>query len=107
MQLRSILFVLALTPITACAATGAPPKIPVGQPVYKEHCAACHGEKGKPTVPRSPDFSSRKWQQSVKDDRLIKSTTNGAGGGSMPAYKGTLKPDQIKAVVAFIRTLGK
>lgn len=84
---------------------GAPAKTHPGQAPYKQHCAVCHGDKGKPVVPNSPDFSSKKYLQSVTDAKMIKATE--AGTENMPGFKGQLKPAEIKAVVAYIRTLGK
>ena len=71
---------------------------------YKAKCAMCHGAdgKGKESM-KTPDFTSTDVQKKSDAD-LSGIITNGKG--KMPAYK-TLTPDQIKDMVAFIRSLKK
>jgi len=75
-----------------------------GADVFKTKCAACHGPDGKKEMPAmgvkslaSPDI------QKKSDDELIASVSKGKG--KMPAYAGKLTDDQIKQVVAYVKTL--
>jgi mono/diheme cytochrome c family protein len=75
--------------------------------LYKSKCAGCHAADGSGTSPAGkamgvPDLRSPELQKKT-DAELIDSTTNGKG--KMPAYKGKLTDDQIKQLVAYIRTL--
>jgi len=77
--------------------------------LYKSKCAGCHAADGSGNSPAGkamgvPDLSSPVLQKKT-DAELIDSTTNGKG--KMPAYKGKLTDDQIKGLVAYIRTLAK
>jgi cytochrome c6 len=76
---------------------------------YKQKCAACHGADGKGETPTgktlgvhsfaSPETAKR------SDEELAEVIEKGKG--KMPKYGASLKPDDIKAMVAYVRTLGK
>jgi cytochrome c6 len=80
-----------------------------GEAVYKAKCVACHGAdgKGETTVGKTNkvrDLGSADVQKQ-SDDELAGIIGNGKG--KMPAYGKSLKPEQIKELVAYIRTLKK
>lgn len=72
---------------------------------FKAKCAMCHGAdgKGKESM-KTPDFTSADVQKK-SDAELSGIITNGKPP-KMPAYK-TMTPDQVKDMVAFIRSLKK
>ncbi|MGA2300838.1 MAG: cytochrome c [Candidatus Acidiferrum sp.] len=71
---------------------------------FKAKCAMCHGADGKGKASmKTPDFTSADVQKKSDAD-LSGVITNGKG--KMPAYK-TMTPDQVKDMVAFIRSLKK
>jgi mono/diheme cytochrome c family protein len=75
---------------------------------YKAKCAACHGPDGKGETAtgktmKVKDFSSDEVQR-MSDADLIDAISKGKG--KMPAYK-TLTPDQVKGLVAYIRSFAK
>lgn len=80
---------------------------PSGQSLYRKRCVMCHGPQGKgfPAI-KSQDFTDPKWQASVKDKELFEVIKNGKKDTHMPAFGDKLKDDEIKLVVAHIRTLG-
>jgi cytochrome c6 len=80
-----------------------------GDATFKAKCAACHGPdgKGETAVGKSNkvrDLGSLDVQKQ-SDDEL--SAIIGNGKGKMPAYGKSLNPEQIKELVAYIRTLKK
>lgn len=80
-----------------------------GEALYKTKCAGCHGPdgKGQTTMGKANnirDLGSADVQKQSDDD-LSGIIENGKG--KMPAYGKSLKPDQIKDLVAYIRTLKK
>jgi cytochrome c6 len=80
-----------------------------GETLYKTKCAVCHGAdgKGETTVGKANkvrDLGSADVQKQ-SDDELAGIIGNGKG--KMPAYAKSLKPEQIKDLVAYIRTLKK
>jgi len=75
---------------------------------YTATCAACHGPAGAPSAEMvrmmgaMPDFATRR---APADSIWVRSIT--AGKGRMPAYGGRLNPAQVRAMVAYLRTLKK
>ena len=80
-----------------------------GEAMYKTKCAVCHGADGKGETGvgkanKIRDLGSAD-VQAQSDDALA--GIIGGGKGKMPAYSKSLKPEQIKDLVAYIRTLKK
>ena len=80
-----------------------------GEKLYKTKCAACHGSdgKGETTVGKANkmrDLGSADVQK-LSDEDLTEIVTKGKG--KMPAYGKSLKPEQIKDLVTYIRGFGK
>jgi cytochrome c6 len=80
-----------------------------GAATYKTKCAACHGADGKGDTAvgktnKIRDLSSGDVQQQSDAD-LTGIITNGKG--KMPAYGKSLKADQVKDLVTYIRSLAK
>lgn len=100
LKLASLILIVALAPM-AFAADGAA--------VYKAKCSMCHGADGKGDSAMGKkmklrDLGSAEVQKQT-DQQLHDWTANGKG--KMPAYKDKLSADEIKALVAFMRTLKK
>jgi cytochrome c6 len=93
---------LALFALPARAQTG-------GADLYSKKCAVCHGPDGAGATAvgkanKIRDLGSANVQQQSDADLTTIIT---AGKGKMPAYGKSLKPDQVKDLVAYIRTLKK
>jgi mono/diheme cytochrome c family protein len=73
--------------------------------IYKNDCRKCHEKDGMGTKRGKklgvPDFTSADWQNSVTDEELITSITNGRK--KMPKQGHKLSPEEIKAMVKYIR----
>ncbi len=77
-----------------------------GAATYKAKCAMCHGPDGsKENAATGMKALSGPDVQKKTDAQLIEATSKGVG--KMPAYAGKLSDDEIKATIAFIRTLKK
>ena len=77
--------------------------------LFKTKCAACHGADGKGETPMGKanklrDLGSADVQKQSDDELAVTIT---AGKGKMPAYGKSLKPEQVKELVAYIRSLAK
>jgi mono/diheme cytochrome c family protein len=77
--------------------------------IYKTKCAACHGPDGKGDTAVGKklgvrDFASPEVQKQ-SDDELAAFINDGKN--KMPSYKKSLKPEEVKALVAFIHACGK
>ena len=80
-----------------------------GEALYKTKCAGCHGADGKGETSMGKannirDLGSADVQKQT-DDELAGIVSNGKG--KMPAYAKSLKPEQVKDLVAYIRSLKK
>ena len=72
---------------------------------FKAKCAACHGPDGKgKEALKTKDFASEDVQK-MSDADLSAIITNGKPP-KMPPYK-TMTPEQVKDMVAFIRSFKK
>lgn len=87
----------------------APPSIQAqdAASLFKSKCAGCHGPDGTGSAMGKKmgahDFTSTDVQK-MSDTELADTITNGKN--KMPSYK-SLTPDQVKGLVAYIRTLKK
>ena len=76
---------------------------------FKTKCAMCHGADGSGSTATGKALKVRDLSspevQSQTDAQISDIVSNGKD--KMPAYKGKLTDDQIKGLVAYIRTLAK
>lgn len=78
---------------------------------WENHCAKCHGADGKGQTKigkklKLKDYTDAKVQAEMKDEEMLKATTDGVfegGKEKMKAFKGELSADEIKDLVAFVR----
>ena len=78
--------------------------------VYNNKCASCHGRDGRARSlhgkhEHARDLTSGEWQDSVSDERIYNSISNGKG--KMPAFKKKLSDSQIDELVNYVRRLRK
>ena len=109
----------AVAPNAATAANAASPQPPAtevasaksGKELYVVNCLNCHGafgKGGKVTVDGKsldPDDLTSERMKAKTDEKLYGYISDGIVDEGMPAFKDTLKPDEIKAVVAHMREL--
>lgn len=90
---------------------------PLGERVYVERCAVCHGTDGTgkgaaaPSMyPRPRDFTLGQFKykttppgQPPSDADLINTVANGLQASAMPYFKDILAPEEIEAVVEYIK----
>jgi cytochrome c len=85
--------------------------------LWKAKCASCHGQEGKGDTEKGQqmkigDMTSAAYQAKT-DDELKTAILNGVhtekGGAKqdMNGFKDDLTPDQVNALIAYIRTLKK
>jgi mono/diheme cytochrome c family protein len=80
-----------------------------GSEVFQGQCIGCHGPDGRAQTETgkkvgAADLTSDSVQQET-DSNLSKIVEDGKG--KMPAFKGKLGDDEIKAVIAYVRELAK
>ena len=77
--------------------------------LWASKCTMCHGKTGTPTMMGknngAGDYASAADQAKFTDTEAVAAIT--AGKGKMKGLGDKLTPDQIKALVAYVRTLKK
>jgi mono/diheme cytochrome c family protein len=105
-----LIVILALCAAGALTASAADAKAN-----WEANCAKCHGADGAGKTKmgeklKVKDYTDAKVQADLKDDAMAKAIKDGVKEGDstkMKAFGDTLSEDEIKALVAYIRTLKK
>jgi mono/diheme cytochrome c family protein len=83
--------------------------------LWEARCAKCHGRDGKADTQAGrkfhiEDFTTAKWQKEMSDDEVRDTIVKGVRGKDkrvqMPAFKDRLTPEEIGALVAYVRAFG-
>src|SRR5262245_31616447 len=99
---------LLLALCVAGARAGEPAQAPPdGKSLYTAKCQICHSADGspKPALKVTANFKDPAWHKARTDEQLVAAIRDGKPGTTMTAFKDRLTPEQIAAVVAYIRTL--
>ena len=86
-----------------------------GKYLYREYCMVCHGEEGKGDGfnafnldPRPRDFTDSTYMNALGDRQTLGTIIGGGRSVNksplMPPYGWTLKKDEIRYVVAYLKT---
>ena len=75
---------------------------------YNSKCAKCHDRDGRAKSlhakhEKARDLTSGEWQESVSDERIYNSISNGKG--KMPGFKKKLSDAQMDELVNYVRRL--
>ena len=95
-----------------------PPDAPLGARVYAQRCAVCHGPDGHGNGPAAPsmiprplDFTLGQFKykstppgEPPSDADLTNTVARGLGASAMPYWSDLLSQDEIRAVVAYIKS---
>jgi mono/diheme cytochrome c family protein len=82
------------------------------QAIWEKKCASCHGKDGmaQTTMGRKQkidDMTTAKWQQKNTDAHIHDVIVNGVKDTKMKPFKDKLSPEEIDALVKYVRTLKK
>jgi mono/diheme cytochrome c family protein len=82
-----------------------------GRRIYAKSCSVCHGDRGTGSMwasanlrPAPRDFSSPQARAELTRDRMVAAVAAGRPGTAMAGFASQLKPEEINAVVDYIRT---
>jgi mono/diheme cytochrome c family protein len=84
-----------------------------GSALYKRYCRGCHGVDGRggahTFMPHVQNLTQKDYIEQVPDGFLFTVIAEGGAAvgksGYMPAWQGTLSEQDIKDVIAYVRTL--
>ena len=102
---RFALAVVVTVPLVAPAAAEDAAKI------FARSCSPCHGKDGQPNAVFAKqgvrNFKDAAWQKATPDAQIEKTIHEGKQGTMMASFDKQLSPQEIKALVAYIRKLGR
>ena len=104
---------LGLILVAGAQAPAPSEQVAAGQQLYLKNCASCHGRNGQggpgnDLIPAAPSLTGDKWDHGSTDQAIFDNIKNGiAPDFNMVPFKDKLKDDEIKSIVAFIRSLDK
>jgi len=82
----------------------------VGEQIYRQNCAGCHGEKGdgqtalgQQLLPHPRDFTNATEMTQLGDKEMAQAITRGVAGSAMAPWEGVLNKEDIRRVTLFIR----
>ena len=80
--------------------------VQVGQPLYQQNCASCHGDANtRPPLPTAPTHADDGHTWHHPDRNLVEWILDGVPLATvMPEFRGQLTEDEVKAVLAYIKT---
>ena len=103
-----------LMTIAACAAMWVSVSAADVKETWDKNCAKCHGPDGKGDTKMGKkldikDFTDAKYQDSLKDEAMLKAIKEGVKDGDKTRMKAAegLSEDEMKALVAYVRKLKK
>jgi len=105
---RTVPALLALLALLALPLAAQEP--PKRSALWAATCSVCHGDDGRSRTEeglkkRARDLADARWQETVSDARLTASIQRGRD--KMPAFGRKLTEEQVKALVAEVRSLAK
>jgi mono/diheme cytochrome c family protein len=82
---------------------------PDGAVRYRNACVLCHAADGSGNTPAGKSMKARDLRsaevQKQSDGELAKVVADGRG--KMPGYKSSMSPEEIHAIVGYLRTFAK
>ncbi len=83
--------------------------------LFSDKCANCHGDDGRGRTRmgrkfHAPDFTRKGWQGRTTNRQMRSAILHGItvnGQRRMPGWQGKLAPDQIDALVGYVRRFAR
>jgi len=106
----SIIAGLALAAPLALLATPRPAAAETAARIFAKTCSPCHGKEGQPSAVFQKQgvrsFKDAEWQKTATDEQITKSIKEGKKGTMMAAFGKQFSDEEIKDLVAYVRSLG-
>ena len=76
-----------------------------GQAMFRGLCSGCHGGAGRGG--KGPDLTDARWIHGGTDDDIARVIQNGVPKTTMKKLGDALKPDQVRKLITYIRSLAR
>jgi len=70
---------------------------------FSKSCASCHGERAQGLI--GPNLTDDRWIHGGSVEQVFQSVAKGWPAKGMPPWGRTLKPDELSALVSYVRSL--
>ncbi len=92
-------------PSTGALLTGAgdPAVLRVGATRFARSCAPCHGEKAQGLI--GPNLTDDRWIHGGSVEQIFQTVAKGWPAKGMPPWGRALKPEELAALVSYVRSL--
>jgi mono/diheme cytochrome c family protein len=111
MTARRLAIATAVVLAIALVALPAPAAAEDAAKIFAKSCAPCHGKAGEPSAVFAKQgvraFADAAWQKTATDAQLEKTIREGKKGTMMASFEKQFSAEEIKGLVAYVRTLGK
>jgi putative heme-binding domain-containing protein len=87
------------------AAAPDPAVLAEGQALFRGLCSGCHGGAGRGG--KGPDLTDSRWVHGGTDQDIARVISNGVARTTMKKLGDGLKPDQIRKLIVYIRSLAR
>ncbi len=91
------------SPADLLAGAADPAVTGVGATRFAKSCASCHGEKAQGLI--GPNLTDDRWLHGGSVEQVFQSVAKGWPAKGMPPWGRAMKPDELAAVVSFVRSL--
>jgi mono/diheme cytochrome c family protein len=106
----SVTVVAFAVALFAGLATPGPAAAEEAAKIFARSCSPCHGKEGQPNAVFAKQgvrsFKDAEWQKATKDEQLEKSIREGKKGTMMAGFAKQFSDEDIKSLVAYVRSLG-
>jgi mono/diheme cytochrome c family protein len=108
---RRLALAFLAVPVVVLVALPAPAAAEDAAKIFAKSCAPCHGKAGEPSAVFAKQgvraFADAAWQKAATDAQIEKSIREGKKGTMMASFEKQFSAEEIKALVAYVRKLGK
>ena len=108
---RRVVLVALTALFTATLLSPAPAAAEGPAKIFARSCAPCHGKEGAPNAVFAKqgvkNFKDAAWQKATTDAQTEKAIREGKEGTMMAAFEKQFSAEEIKALAAYVRALGK
>jgi cytochrome c oxidase cbb3-type subunit 3 len=91
------------SPAELLAGAASPGVLEAGRARFTRTCAPCHGEQAQGLI--GPNLTDDRWIHGGTVEQIFQSVAKGWPAKGMPPWGRALKPDELAAVVSYVRSL--